>query len=276
MNKLIRHAKIILDDAKSALMLLRKNPKKLLMASALDLIFLFAYGFFTAPLFARIVGYAVAIGTIVSEQAPAAIRSGSPSLSSIIASSPEASSMLTSLFGVFIALAVVVYAVFAVFQGAAWMIGGMIAGRKISYSSHLNQFAVLSIFWIAALSVQHIYSLMESIRRTSAGAESGRAIEIALLIMIFYFASISYALIGSKHPKAKLKNSFRLGIMKAGIIAPAFLLVAAAYFAVSAVLKGLAGISPWLMVAGGIIVIIPGMTWARVFVMQIVERAASK
>lgn len=271
-----RLGKVVFGEALEALKRIRESPRKLALAYLCDFLFLAAYGFAAYPLFGKIVDYVIAIGTIVSEKSPQVIRGANQGLASIIRSDPQASQMLNSLMLVFLLLAVAIYITFVLFQGISWKLSSEIAGRNIHFHKYMKRFALLALFWIVLFSAYHLISLFSDIRAAvlkiaGEGAGSFHVFVTALLIALLYFAFVSFTLAGTS--KGGIKNSFRTGAKKAGYIVSAYLVMAVAALALHALLMAAAKVDFNLMIAVGLLTVIPAITWARVYFTLVVQKA---
>ena len=260
-----------------ALRKISKNPALFVGAGILDVLFFFVLGFMTRPVNIKIMDYIVIIGTAISEKAPAMTRG--ESISSIIASDYMVGGLAGNLVILFAILAVVSLLVYLFFHGVAWQFSSRIAGRKIHVYKYMKEFLLVNIFWMALYIVYYFISLFADLREASLrsfGMPASNAVagfSTIFLVVIAYFAVISYTLTGKYKTWEKISRSFSLGVHRAKYILPASAIV----FAVIFIFGGLANFASTygdsLMVAVGVITIIPAMTLGRVYITSVVEKA---
>jgi len=91
----------MINSCKKAYRLVRENYFLLVIPAAFDLIFLFAYGFFTGPIFAKILENIQAYGYFLIQNAGATTQAfiANPSLQGLAASQPTSDFYIKSLIG---------------------------------------------------------------------------------------------------------------------------------------------------------------------------------
>jgi len=268
-----------LDKAARAFEKVRKNPKNLAFASLSDIVFFAAYGFVTAPLFSKIVDYIIIMGTMVSEESASIARGTNPDISSVIIGNPQIRQYFNRLLIIYIILIAAIYMVYTFFQGISWKLSSNIAGRKARMHSFMREFALLNILWVGLFAVYHFISLFADLRQAAVQSmqlEASNAFGVfasVFLFAILYFAFISYTLIGKHTTKEKIKKAFYLGTRKISNILPAYLVMAAVYFCLKFLLEAFSRVNFSLMVVVGMVTVIPAMTWARVYLTMVTEKA---
>lgn len=276
MNNLLN---LVLYKAAGAFKKIKNQPKPLILASLCDILFFVAYGFITAPLLRKLVDYVIIIGSMVSEQAASIMRGTNPSIVSIIMDDPQIRQFFNKLILIYLILAVAIYIVYTFFHATAWKLSSDIAGRKNSMYNFMKEFALLNLFWVVLFIVYHFLSLFADLRQSAMqslkiGASNSFSIAVTILLfVIVYFAFISYTLIGKHSTKQKIKKGFYLGIKKIKYILPAYVVIAAVYFVIKYLLEAAARVNFNLMIFVGLFTVIPAITWARVYLMLIVEKA---
>ncbi len=270
---------IALDKAAQSLKGMFLHPKLLFLAALCDALFFFAYGFIRAPLYYKISEYIAIIGSIISESAASMARGTSQTVSSIIANDPAASSYFNSLLLVYAILGFSVYLIYTFFHSVSWKLSYDIRGNKIGMYKFMNEFASLTLFWFVLFTIYYFIDFFAELRQAalqSIGAESQNllgGVMLFFLIAIFYFGLISYTLIGKGTTFGKAKQSLWVGIRKAHYIIPAYAVIAVVYFVLDYILGRIGAVNFYAMVVVGLLTIIPAMTWARVFLSVIVEKA---
>lgn len=269
----------VLGKAAESLKNIKSHPKELLIAAVCDALFFFAYGFIKAPLYNKITDYIVIIGSVVSESASSMVRGTSTTIGSIIANDPQASSYFNSLILIFAILAFSVYLVYTFFQSVSWKLSHEIAGKKIGIYDFMKEFAPLTLFWFVLFIVYYLLDFFADLRNAalqSVGAEPQNLLggfATFLVLAIFYFGLISYTLIGKGTTTEKIKKSFYVGVKKIKWILPCYAVIAVVYFVLEYILGAIGKANFTAMIIIGLITMIPAITWARVYLINIVEKA---
>jgi len=124
---------LLFTKAVKAARLLKENKKLFIYIMLADLIFILVNGFLSLNLIVRLQEYLFsAAGEIAERSAEITQELIHRSIFEVLFSYPEISSLMYSIFGVLLLLAITVYIVFSVFQGYAWKTTLKILGRKMS------------------------------------------------------------------------------------------------------------------------------------------------
>ena len=271
--------RIATDNASQAFRGIFLHPKPLILAAVCDALFFFVYGFVRAPLYHKISEYIAIIGSVISESAASMLRGTSQTVSSIIANDPAASSYFNSLLLLYAILGFSVYLVYTFFHSVSWKMSYDIRGKEVGMYDFMREFASLTLFWFVFFVIYYFLGFFAEMRQAalqSIGAEPGSFLSgfaLFLLFATFYFGIISYTLIGKGTTFGKVKKSFYIGAMKAHYIIPAYAIIAAAYFVLDFILGRIGAANLYAMMAIGLLTIVPAMTWARVYLSVVVEKA---
>jgi hypothetical protein len=203
----------------------------------------------------------------------------SRSIFEVLFSYPEISSILYSIFGILLLLAITIYIVFSVFQGYAWRMSLKITGRKMSYYKFFRQFVLLSILWLVLFYSQRIFVVFISIISTVAekiyySSPSFMLDYLALgfLLAIAYFALISYSLVG-RYPLWKIiKKSFYFGVKKAVYFLPMYLLLLILFWIISQLIGLAGGVSSALFWIVGFALVFPCLAFSRIYLALVVNK----
>jgi hypothetical protein len=231
------------------------------LSGIFDIAFLVAFGLFTGPVFDALARHAIIIGSLVSH--------GLRNPAGNVFEGPAGHYVL-QFFCLLAVLGIVVFAVYCIFQGLAWHVARTAAGRKESWRFFLLQFARINIIWFVLFAAWWVVAVLLDLRRIFvekiSGQPAGIAVSawLAVLLVLFYFAIISYDVMG-------LRPGFVLGFRKAFILVPAVLLAMIPAFIVAR------------FVSGRLLVLVPAAmiflvlcAFARVFVLRIVARVSRR
>lgn len=268
-----------LKNLKSSLYLLLS--KYTIYSVIVDVLFVFIYGFATAPFFAKILEFATAILSFISQYSGAITRqyTENPSILQIISTTPTLRSHLTGLILVFLSLAVVVFLLYCIFQLMSWRFAGIISGRKSTLYEYGMRFTAVTIPFFLIFMIVHVLSFFNSLAQIVSqrtGLPPTKTFITWIYILSFfmiYFGSIAYALILRKRAWESLKMAFSVGFKQAGTLLPYVLVMIAVFFVIN---KILVRIPPSFLIPVGIILVFPAITWARVLIITVVNRVCCK
>lgn len=230
-----------------------------------DLSFFFALGFFTAPVSARMGRLLIDFTAVFSIGLKNLGRSDQ--LSSILFGA-DLMPFWKSFLGYALLFALIIYLVYVIFQSFAWFVSMKIVGKKILVWPFFRKFLLFNLFWFLLFVVYNIIDLLNDLSAALGGKGSSAVAVICnlFLLIIVYFAVISYI-------KLDFKSAFVLGWKKYRQILPSFLVVFLYFFALNLVLPAAFNQNYYLGAVLGIVLFLPAIVWARVFMILAVERA---
>ncbi len=236
-----------------------------LACMGVDVLFFFALGFFTAPVSLKMKHILLQITTIFATALKDADRNQTilDALFSINTMPFWKTLSLYALLFVFI-----IYLVYIIFQSIAWNLSLRIINKKIPYWKYLKSFAILNIFWFVILILYNLADLLGDLRNTLNTLSDVNFISIFanfFLLIFIYFAVISYT-------NLSLKKAFRLGWKKYRPLLTYYVLVIIYFFVLNLILSELFRINYIFAVIIGLILFLPAITWARVFMALQIEK----
>lgn len=247
-----------------------KNKKWVLLSSFMDLLFFFVYGFATAPIYRKLVEYINVIGSFAGEAIQTATRE-SRSMSTILMD-PAISSYFYDMILLLIILWITVYVLYCLFQAFNWKIALQLTSKKIRYLDYLKRFAVMNILWFVLFITYYLLGFAIDIRKTIISAVMQTSpssmlniIMTFFLVIIAYFAVISYV-------KISLKKAFFIGKSKIRQLLPSILLITIYILVLNIILALLTQISVILAIVTGLILLIPAITLARIYISLMIQK----
>ena len=231
----------------------------------IDLLFFFALGFFTAPISARMGELLIDFTAVFSMGIKNLDRSDS--LSSILFGA-DVLPFWKSFLGYALLFVLIIYLVYVIFQSFAWFVSMKIAGKKVLVWPFFRKFLLFNLFWFLLFVVYNVIDLLSDLSAV-LGSKGFSIIPIIcniFLLVLVYFAVISYI-------KLDFKSAFVLGWKKYRQILPSFLVVFLYFFALNIILPPLFNLNYYLGVVLGIVLFLPALVLARVFMILAVERA---
>ncbi|MFO8015826.1 MAG: hypothetical protein R6U32_01845 [Candidatus Woesearchaeota archaeon] len=176
------------------------------------------------------------------------------------------------------------YLLYSVMQGISWWYCRRISGvsnkkrsdgfeGRAGLKRYILSFSRVNLFWFL---VFIIYNMLAWARDFLSPAEDPGVglLPAVLLIALAYFASISYLLLPWVRGWKNIKASFSCGVRKAGELVPAYFLVAAVLIIIDFILYYSLRADGRLALALGIILLLPALSWARIYIHLVVERSA--
>ena len=249
------------------------KDKRMLIPFFSDIVFLFFYGLIVLPLLDRVVDYVMAIGYHMSKSSGEITRQyiATESILNALLSNPDILSYFKKIVVLFFIIVIAVYVVYCLFQGISWKI----CYGKTKYN-YIKQFFLINIFWVLIFVVQQLVSLFFDLRMAviksinpSVVAKTN-PVPTIILVVIVYFALVSYALVGKLKVREALKKCFVTGIKKFKDIGLMYVFVVAMFFVLNRVLFAVGRINNILMIVLGVLLVIPAFSFTRLFIIDVV------
>ncbi|MBD3313813.1 hypothetical protein GF345_05205 [Candidatus Woesearchaeota archaeon] len=236
----------------------RHNKYLIVFPVLLDFLFPIAYGFIAAYFGGSIIDGLYSLGASMLQA--------------------ETSGMTDTARGIIYALigfAAASYAAYVLLQGLSWkyssVFSGM-SGRKSTMSIlvYLKRFAAVNLLWFALISLHSTASFLIDYHDLRSSFLS--ALLYIYLAALVYFALISYTLLDKGSYRA-VSQSFIKGFNNAVRILPRMLFAAAVLVIVNYAVISSAMISRNIMIIMGVILLLPIVTWARVYLHIVIKNA---
>lgn len=264
----MKHTAIL--ELKNASRLVFQNKLKLLACVIAEILFFFIYGLATAPIYQKLVQYTNIIGALASDALTAAAREQNSVMS--VLSSEAIKPYLIDVLLLLLLLCAVAFLLYCVFQSFIWNMSLSMAGRKIRYLDYLKKFMLVNTVWLLFFIIYYFAGFAVEIRgaaiKTIAQAAPSNALHIVLsayLVIVFYFAVISYVDLSAK-------KSFGFGVRNIRELLPAWLIIAAYFLILQLVLSQVMQLNYIAGIAVGIIITIPSLTIARVYISRVIQK----
>ncbi len=241
-------------------------------SAVLDLLFLVLYGFMTSPVFDKLTEHIIVIGALVSEQMSVADRAR-PAVIDALFQEPV-SKYTWQFLGLLVLLAIVVFVLYCIIQGVAWLIAGKLVNSKMHWRQYLLCFIRINLVWAGLYFLWQCIDTLLSLRNLVVEKITGQPVistdvfMIFLLVILFYFALVSYPLLA-------IKKAFLVGTKKLFFIIPAMIVVVLQFFIANYVVKKLGEISPKFGFIIGVIIVLLLLGWSRAYITFVVRRTAN-
>ncbi len=259
-----------ISSLKQALGIAYKQKKLFLLSVFFDVLFFFVYGFATAPIYLKLMVQVNIIGSYAGEAVKTATRESQSMFSAL--SSDVLAPYFNNIILLLIILAVTVYLIYCLLQALNWKIALQLTGKKIRYLDYLKKFMLINILWFVLFALYYVLGFVVDIRKilisTIMKTEPSSALSIVLifyLIFIAYFAVISYV-------QLNLIKSISTGRSNIRQLLPSILMIAVFLLALNIIVKALASVNPILAIIVGLIILLPAMTIARIYISLVIQK----
>jgi hypothetical protein len=201
----------------------------------------------------------------------------SAQLNQLLLESLEFRTLYNEVLGLVGILLLGLYALWVVFRGGAAWLSLRMAGRQYSYWRFLGKYSWLSLLWGLGL----LALLVLSVRLAAAafaplpllGDRVAATVVFLLLAVLGYFASVSYALI--PFPRT-LRTSWQAATWHAKQLLPRYLGSLALILVLALNVVFFFRLHPLAGGASILLLLLPGMTFARLFIMTRALQMAKK
>ena len=255
---------------------IKKNPVYLAIMPVIDVFFLFVffvvYPFFFENIMDRIISLLMLTG-----KAFQGITQNEISLN-ILANQQQMNSLIISIGFWILGLAVLAYLLYCIFQGASWFIAHKIFKTKTNFKEYIKRFFAVNFIWyVIILIIAYFYVkavIYTKVLRIPSNLGTVGIFSLVILIILSYFAFISYALIKKHGFIDSIKKSFSFGIKEFSTIVPMYVLLILGFALIEVLLRLLFMINTILMIVVGMILIFPFIAYARLVIISVIENLA--
>lgn len=269
LSKLKKGVRRLWSVAKSSAEAMLADKKNALICMTSEILFLVTIGFVSVSFIDRIKASIVSIGAILAGGGASddIVLSSSGLLDLIIRAGGGA--YLIRISVLFLLLMLCTYALWCIFHGFIWIHVYKILGVKTEPTIVFKRFTQVSILWVLLYYVQRIIffvaSFLVALRTKDPTTLNNNPVLLSMLALIVAFGFLTYTQIGSHKALKSIRNAFSLGIFSAGRSLVGILVLVLIVIALNYVLIGVEMIHPALLIVGGTLLVVPAMTWARVF-----------
>ncbi len=229
-----------------------------------DLLFLFLLGLITTPLHELLVTQIINIGAALSHTAYVA---GSLLQQALL---PEARPFFNRAVLFWVSNLVITYFLYAILQGSAWFFCARIARSNKSWRQYVRRFALMNLFWLCVYALLQLADLFFSLQHKFLTLTTQTSITNvpALLLGVISFilgiiAAFSYAV-------TTLSGGLRVSLDAHRSI-PLLIILSILGLNADALLSVVAKIHPVLLIVVGVIVFLPLLTLARVYIILLTQ-----
>jgi len=251
----------------------KKRPRYLAVPFLFDLpfliVFFFVYYFFLGKIMDQIISLLMLTG-----KAFQGITQNEISLN-ILANQQQMNSLIMSIGFWILGLAVLGYVLYCIFQVLSWFIAHKVLEIKTNFKEYIKRFFAVNFIWyVITLIIAYFYVkavIFTQVLRIPSNLGTVSTFSVILLIILSYFAFISYVLIKKYSFVDSIKKSFSLGTKEFPTIASMYILLILGFALIEGLLWLLFMISTTLMIIVGMILIFSFIAYARLVIISVVE-----
>ncbi len=241
--------------------LLKKEWKTTALSCLLDVVFLFVLGFISGFFYPQIQQKLEALWALAFPK----MQQGYGLLKILFFE--DVIQHTEDLALLLLALIIILYFVYVLFQGTNWWIAQNISKRKIFWKEYLKYFAKINLLWFALLIIYNILDVVNSLwmkflSQTSISVSWSNVLLDAFLVFIIYSALTSYSAKG-------IKQAF-LSISKVNTILTFFSIIII-FLVLQFIIINAELLNPTLGLIIGILLFFPAIIWSRVYINMLVK-----
>ena len=262
--------KIFLKELKESFITLKNEYKVLAIGIIAELSFLFLFVTFAIPFRNAIGNNLLQLGDFIVSQSQQQI--GQNFLNDIFSTEYFRNILLLGT-----SLVLITYLLYCIFHGFIWRFCFNLTAKKGKYVPYIKKFFLVNLFWyplfVFYIIINFFFSYIDNVgRRTDpSGLFFMENLSNLLLILIIYFAFISYVKIGENKVWKSIKESFRIGIKKFIWVLLMYIIIALVFIAINYLLVPIGNLHYILIIIIGSLIIIPLMLWVRIFIKRVVD-----
>lgn len=162
------------------------------------------------------------------------------------------------------------------FQGQSWRFAANMTSKKINYFKFFGRFTTLSAVWLILASIisatlfKTLFSMQVEFHQVKVGLET--LTSVVFYALVAYFMFISYALVPKYSIKTIFQKTFKLGTKHFLPLLTMFFMLAVGFFIIDLILKAVGTANITAMMIVGFILLLPYLTWIRLYVILVVEK----
>lgn len=261
--------KSIISKVEDSFFVLKKNYKILLLGVMIELLFVIVLGFFIAPLNNGLINNFEQLGGEIIE--------GSPETGNEIVNVASSSEYFRNILILGAIIGIIAYLLYCAFQGVVWKFCFNLSGKKEKYKSYIKKFFLVNLFWGPLFAfyilINFLFSFVDLVgeRIEPGGVFFMEDATNIILFIIIYFAFISYIKLDKEKVWKSIKESFRIGIKKIKWVVVMYLIMVLVFMVINYVLFLIGSMSYYIFVFVGVLIVMPSMLWARVFMKKVVD-----
>jgi len=234
---------------------IKERPILALFASLSDALFFISLGFFTTPISVLMVEQFSKIAQEFSK----GVAQEQPELFNVLANSNVTSALVVNLLLYFAAI----FVLYVIIEGSSWFIAKKYFGSA-SYIRSILVFAKINLFWFALFIIYKLLDFVLNLRYRLLESLQPGTLDIAgNVMMVLFFIGLGMA--SFAYAQGKIFAFFKISPSKSFMI---ILTGALLFFVPYAIFYALGSIDSTLSIIASALVLLPLMTYLRVYLME--------
>jgi hypothetical protein len=249
--------------------ILKENYKVIWIVISVEILFFILFGFVYSPLYTGMQNNLENLGGEIIQN--------SENIDNI-ANQATNSVYFRNILILGVVLAIIVYILYCIFQGFLWRFSFNLTEKKKRFLPYIKRFFLVNILWyvlfIIYVLINFFFLYVDTVGRRlePEGTFFLGGLSNVMLIIIAYFAFISYVKIEKLGVWKSIRESFRIGFKKAGWMTLCYMIIGIAFIIVNYALYFLERLNFVVFLFMGIVLIMPLLLIARIFIKLIVEK----
>ncbi|GEM_PF-5572530 len=254
-----------LSNAEKTWNLAWKSPWLIAASVISDIVFLFLIGVITTPFRELLVEKIVMIGAIISRNVYATTSVLQQALL------PESRPLLAWAVILWLCVLLITYFLYSLFQGSAWFCCSRVVHNNSSWWYYVRRFALMNLFWLGVYSVLHLLDVYLSLRQRFLVLATQSSITNTPGILFWVVSSLLGLIAVFSYAALNLGAGFNL-FFDVRISGPLVLILAVLGLNLDFFLAFLGKLHPALLVAAGVLILLPLVALARVYIILVSEK----
>jgi len=252
-------------NAEKAWNLSWKNPWLIVASVVSDLVFLFLIGMITTPFRELLIEKIVMIGTIISRNVYATTSLLQQALL------PESRPLLAWAVILWLCVLLITYFLYSLFQGSAWFCCSRVVHNDSSWWYYVRRFALINLFWICVYAVLHLLDVYLSLRQRFLVLATQSSVTDTPGILLWIVSSVLGLVAVFSYATLNLGAGFQL-FSNIRLTGPLILILAVLGLNLDFFLAFFGKLHPALLVAAGVLILLPLVALARVYIILVSEK----
>lgn len=263
-----------ISKLKETFVLLKENPSYLAVPVMIDIVFLFLVGFLGSYLASKSMPYFESFANI--NMAATAINTVDNSeMSGFLQQSAEKMMLSSKIMAVFAEVVFTVFILWIVFQGINWFLASKCVSKDTKFKKYFLNFSANSFLWFIANVIIWVFFINISFKNVVSSAGISQSLINLLFIALFlvwtYFLFVGYAISYKYSLMESLKKILVIGINDFKEIISAYIILVVLFLLANFLLRLFGSISFAALIISGIIIVLPLIAFARVYLVKVFE-----
>jgi hypothetical protein len=261
---------------KSTYKAIRKRPFLLAIPAFFDLLAMFLFGYTLVDIRNRALNVIVDMQALLEKSTNLSMEAlNQTNIVEMFSQQSDLVSIEASLIKLLFILIFAFWIIWLFFQGGSWRYASWISGNKGKFFKYMGKFVLLNLFWLSAITLVNVFLLNHQLGLQlefhKTFLDFLTIIGIICNFLIAYFMFISYTFISGNKLKRIFKKTFSIGIKQPLKILSFYFVIAIGFVVIDLLLRLIGLIGPTTAFFAGILLLLPYLTIARVFLIKNIQ-----